>query len=179
MTRARACILLPALAGLLVAGEWLGLSVGGADRVVRTPAVPAASSPDAPRGRSAGAAALGILHDWDVSRAGAYAAGRPRLLRELYVPGSSAGRADVELLKRYQRRGLRVTGMRTQVLSVAVLEHRTGLWRLRVTDRLVGAVAVGDGGSTTLPRDRPSGHEITLMRAERGRWRVAGVRDVS
>ena len=174
MTRARACILLLALAGLAAGALWLGPWGGGAGPADRTTAATAA-----PGGRGASATALGILHAWDAHRARAYAAGRPQQLRELYVPGSSAGRADLALLRRYQRRGLRVAGMRTQVLSLAVLEHRSDLWRLRVTDRLVGAVAVGHGGRTMLPRDRPSGHDITLMRAERGRWRVAGVRAVS
>lgn len=172
MTRARACILLLALAGLVVTAVWLAPWRGDAGRD-REPAAPVPSVP------SAGATALGILHAWDASRARAYATGRAQRLRELYVPGSSAGRADVALLRGYHRRGLRVTGMRTQVLSLAVLEHRADLWRLRVTERLVGAVAVGRGDRTTLPRDRPSAHEITLMRAERGRWRVAGVREVS
>lgn len=173
MTRARACILLLALAGLVVTAVWLAPWRGDAGRDREPAAPPVPSVP------SAGATALGILHAWDASRARAYATGRAQRLRELYVPGSSAGRADIELLRRYHRRGLRVTGMRTQVLSLAVLEHRAGLWRLRVTDRLVGAVAVGHGGRTILPRDRASAHEITLMRAERGRWRVAGVREVS
>jgi hypothetical protein len=83
----------------------------------------------------------------------------------------------VVLLRRYHRRGLRVTGMRTQVLSLAVLEHRADLWRLRVIDRLVAATAVGHGSRTVLPRDRPSEHEITLVRQRQG-WRVAGVREV-
>jgi hypothetical protein len=176
VTRARVCILLLALAGLVGAAVWFGQSLGGAGRVDRPPS--ASSAPAAPGARNA-AAALGILHAWDADRSTAYASGRAAPLRELYVPGSSAGRADVELLRRYHRRGLRVTGMRTQVLSLAVLVHRADLWRLRVTDRLVGAVAVGHGSRTTLPRDLPSAHEITLMRADHGKWRVAGVREVS
>jgi hypothetical protein len=175
VTRARACILLLALAGLAAGALWLGPWGWGARSVDRTAAPAAATS--APAGRGAGATALGILHAWDAHRARAYAAGRPQRLSELYVPGSSAGREDLALLRRYQRRGLRVTGMRTQLLSVAVLEHRPGLWRLRVTDRLVGAVAVGHRGRTMLPRDRPSRHEITLMRAGESAWRVAEVRE--
>jgi hypothetical protein len=162
----RACLLLVALAGLVATTVWftpLRATSGRPDRA-------AAASP----ARSSGATALAILHAWDADRARAYGAGRPGRLRELYVPGSSAGRADVELLRRYHRRGLSVTGMRTQVLAVAVLEHRAGRWRLHVTDRLVGAVAVGRGGRLTLPRDRPSVHDITLMRAGQ-EWRVDGV----
>ena len=167
----RACLLLVALAGLVAAAVWvtpLRAARGRPDR-----------APSASPARSSGATALAILHVWDADRARAYAVGRPQQLRELYVPGSSAGRADVELLWRYHRRGLRVTGMRTQVLSLAVLEHRADLWRLRVTDRLVGAVAVGSDGRVPLPRDMPSGHEITLMRADQREWKVAGVREVS
>lgn len=167
MTRARACLLLVALAGVVAAAVWPAPLRGASGRMHPAPPAPAV--------RAGGAAALSILHAWDADRARAYAAGRPERLRELYVPGSSAGRADVALLRRYHRRGLRVTGMRTQLLSVAVREHRTGLWRVRVVDRLVGAVAVGQGGRTTLPRDRPSAHDITLRRAGQGRWRVDGV----
>jgi hypothetical protein len=165
---ARACLLLLALTGLVAAAVWLAPSGRETDQVNRPPS--------APSGRSTGAVALAVLHAWDADRAAAYGAGSPERLRGLYVAGSGAGRADLDLLRRYHRRGLRVTGMRTQVLSLAVLEHRTGLWRLRITDRLVGAVAVGDGGRMLLPRDRPSEHEVTLMRGEGGRWRVAGVR---
>lgn len=171
MTRARACILPLALAGFVIAAVWLAPWDRASEPVHRAPTAPPA--------RSAGATALGILHAWDADRARAYATLRTQRLRELYVPGSSAGRADVELLRRYQQRGVRVAGMRTQVLSLAVLVHRADLWRLRVTDRLVGAVAVGHGSRATLPRDRPSAHEITLMRATDGSWRVAVVREVS
>lgn len=84
--------------------------------------------------------------------------------------------ADVAVLREYRRRGLRVEGMRMQVLSVEVLERMPRRWRLRLTDRLQGAVAVGNGLEVPLPRDRASVHVVTLERESRaGRWKVAAV----
>jgi len=123
--------------------------------------------------------ALRVLHAWDERRAEAYARGSPGRLRDLYVAGSAAGAADVRLLGDYRSRGLRVTGMRTQVLAVAVLEQRPDRWRMRVTDRLEGAVAVGAGDRQVLPRDTTSTRVLTLMRGGDGRWRVAAVADRS
>ncbi|MGH3445388.1 MAG: hypothetical protein ACRDPB_08435 [Nocardioidaceae bacterium] len=125
--------------------------------------------------------AVRILHRWDRRRSRAYADGSVAELRRLYVDGSAAGRADVRLLRTYADRGLRVQGMRMQLLSVSVLAHREGLLRLRVTDRLTGAVAVGPGlvdpghrRRLRLPRDGASSHVLTLRPADDG-WRVAAV----
>lgn len=118
-----------------------------------------------------------VLRDWDRRRAAAYARGSVRALRSLYVPGSRAGTADVAMLREYRAHGLRVTGMRMQLLRVEVLGRTTHRWVLRVTDRLHGAVAVGETVSAVLPRDRASTRTITFRRSERdGRWRVAAVR---
>jgi hypothetical protein len=116
-----------------------------------------------------------VLHDWDEQRAAAYASGSARRLRDLYVAGSSAGAADLRVLGDYRERGLRVKGMRTQLLSLSVLDRGPGWRMLAVTDRLVGAVAMRAGHEVVLPRDRPTGHEITMMRGGDGRWRVAEV----
>ena len=116
-----------------------------------------------------------MLHAWDARRADAWAAGSPARLRALYVSGSAAGEADVRLLRRYRARGLRVTGMRTQVLALHVLEQRPHRRRVEVSDRLAGAVVVGAGRRTTLPRDAASTRVVTLVRAPGGRWRVAAV----
>jgi hypothetical protein len=129
----------------------------------------------------AGAVGVGVgvqmLHIWDEQRAAAYASGSARRLRDLYVPGSSAGAADLRVLRGYRERGLRVTRMRTQVLSLSVLDRRGGWRLLAVTDRLVGAVAVRAGRRVQLPRDRATSHMITIMRGGDGRWRVAEVTD--
>ena len=115
-----------------------------------------------------------VLRGWDRARAAAYAAGSVRSLRVLYVDG--AGRADVRLLRSYVRRGYRVEDLRMQLLTVRVLQHRPGLWRLRVTDRLAGAAAVGYGERVALPRDRASTRTVVLRRDRRGDWRVVLVR---
>jgi hypothetical protein len=137
----------------------------------RRPEVPAAPE------HGASVAALRTLRAWDRSRARAYATGSPARLRRLYVVGSTAGAADLRLLDAYRSRGLRVLGMRTQVLALAVLEARPDRWALRVTDRLARAVAVQGGRRLDLPRDRSSTRVITLMRGADARWRVSSVSD--
>ena len=131
--------------------------------------------------RSPTTRALLVLRAWDARRAAAYASGRPGAVRRLYVAGSSAGVADVRLAIRYRSRGLRVVGMRTQVLALRVLGQDRDHWRLAVTDRLAWARARrvgGTRGSVALPRDQPTSHVITLVRTEQG-WRMATVRAVA
>jgi len=118
--------------------------------------------------------AVDVLRGWDLSRARAYADGDAAVLRSLYVAGSVAGTTDVRLLRSYAGRGLRVKEMKMQILAVDVLAHSQGRWRLRVTDRLYAAVAVGDGARVALPRDQASTRVVTmLLRA--GAWKVASV----
>lgn len=116
-----------------------------------------------------------VLHDWDDQRAAAWAAGDPAALRSLYAHGSASGRADLAMLREWQRRGLRVEGMRMQVLEVDVRRAAAVRLDLVVTDRLVGAVAVGPGVRLPLPRDGFTTRRVVLVR-ERGQWRVATVR---
>jgi hypothetical protein len=115
-----------------------------------------------------------VLWEWDDRRAAAYATGSVPQLRRLYVDGSAAGRADVRRLRGYVGRGLVVTGMRMQLLAVEELRVSPRLLRLRVTDRLVGAVAHRRAASIGLPRDSVSTHELTLSRVGRD-WRVQSV----
>jgi hypothetical protein len=138
-----------------------------------------------PTPASASATALAVLHDWDTRRAGAYAEGSVERLRDLYVPGSAAGAADVRLLQRYRSRGLRVTGLRMQVLALAVTERQADRWTVRVTDRLAGGAAVhaprhasqGTSLGTPLPRDASTTRVLTLLRGGDSRWRVSAVAD--
>lgn len=116
-----------------------------------------------------------VLHQWDAARAAAWAAGDASALRQLYTRGSPAGRADVRLLRRYAERGLRVRGLETQVFSIRVLERAPRRVAVRLVDRIVGGVAVGDGRCLALPRDRADTRTVTL-RLVRGRWLVADVR---
>jgi hypothetical protein len=116
------------------------------------------------------------LRDWDAQRAAAYAAGSMRMLRDLYVPGSRAGRADVRLLRAWTARGLRPEGLRTQVLGLQVVSQHPDRLVLRVTDRLAAGEAVGRAGRTPLPRDRADTRLLTLDRGSDGAWRMGEVR---
>jgi hypothetical protein len=132
------------------------------------------SAPSAPQlARSAPAA---VLAAWDERRSAAWAAGDARALARLYAGGSGAGAADVRLLRDYGRRGLRVEGMATQVLGLRVAARSPGRLELVVTDRVVGAQAVGSGAPVALPVGRPSTRRVVLVR-EGARWVVAEVRD--
>lgn len=178
MTRTRpASLVLLAVLGVALA---LAVLRAGGDRpsrgagpaAVAVPAaVPVAGAVDEPREASA----LDVLHQWDVQRSAAWAAGSARRLRDLYVAGSGAGASDVRLLRDYRARGYRVEGMRMQVLALRLLEERPDRLRVEVTDRLDGAVAVHAGRRLTLPTDRPSTRTVTLVRGADGTWRVAAV----
>jgi hypothetical protein len=156
-------------------------------RVSAWPAPTAAPARTASSGRAAGVGqavsadpadppALTALREWDRRRAVAYARGSSRMLRDLYVPHARAGRADVAVLEGYRARGLRVAGMRMQLLAVTVLAGTDDTLRLRVTDRLRGAIAVGQRHRFVLPTDAASTRTVTLRRGPAGRWRVAAVR---
>jgi hypothetical protein len=125
----------------------------------------------APRRR---VAALAVLGAWDVRRAAAWAAGDEAALAALYTDGSAAGRRDRAMLGRYGARGLRVRGMRMQVLAGKVRSRTAGRLVLMVTDRLAHAVAVRRGTRVVLPRDRATRRTIVLRRVA-GEWRVAQV----
>ena len=144
--------------------------------VVLARGLPAAGRDDGDAPRPAAArdtAAVRVLRAWDARRAAAYASGSSRRLAGLYVAGSSAGTADVRVLRGYLGRGLRVRGLRMQLLTVSVVDRLDDRWRLAVTDRVAGGVAVGRGRRLALPRDRADTHVVTLMRAGDRRWRVA------
>jgi hypothetical protein len=125
----------------------------------------------APRRR---VAVLAVLGAWDVRRAAAWAAGDEAALAALYTDGSAAGRRDRAMLGRYVARGLRVRGMRMQVLAGKVRSRTAGRIVLVVTDRLAHGVAVGRGTRVVLPRDRATRRTIVLRRVA-GEWRVAQV----
>lgn len=135
---------------------------------VKPPAVPV--SDKVPR-----SVALAELARWDQARAQAWATGNTRALRALYAPGTEAGRQDLRLLRRYLGRGLRVEGMQMQVLAVEELTVTQRRLQLRVTDRLVGAVAVDAAGARQpLPQSLPRTRTLTLIATESG-WQMAAV----
>jgi hypothetical protein len=142
-----------------------------------------ADGPDASATEAAGAPVpvdpMGVLRAWDDERARAYAEGDVDALRRLYAPGATAGRRDVRLLRRYLSRGLTVTGMQTQRLSLRVRDADPGDHELVlvVTDRVIGAVAVGVAHQVPLPQGAARTRVMRL--ADRsGRWLVSEVHAV-
>lgn len=121
---------------------------------------------------------LAVLRDWDAARARAWSRAAPQQLGRLYLPGSAAGERDVAMLQRWRQRGMRVRGMRMQVLSVTLRHRSARRLVLEVTDRLVGAVAVAPGGRRiALPQDRASARRL-VFQLRSGRWVVAAVYDL-
>jgi hypothetical protein len=148
----------------LVLSALLTPSPAGAPPDPSVAAVPASPPP-----------ALEVLHAWDRQRARAWARADVAALRRAYVAESRSGRADVAMLRAYAARGLSVTGLSTQVLAVDVRTRMPDRLELRVTDRLVGGVVRGAGGTLALPADRPT-TQVVVMRRVEGRWRVVEVR---
>ncbi len=124
---------------------------------------------------SATVPALDVLRGWDERRSRAWAGGDVAALERLYAPGSRSGRRDAAALAAYADRGLRVTGVRMQLLAVELVSWENDAMVLLVTDRMTRAVARGGGRPVVLPRDEPSSWRMSLRRAS-GEWRVAEVR---
>ena len=144
-----------------------------------TPRTPASS--DRSRAPSADEASghdrwSGVLRRLDDRRARAWRTGRPGLLRLVYVAGSSSLRRDAAMLRAYAERGLRVRGVRMHYLAVTAADRRGAEIRLTTVDRLGPAVVRIPGGTArSLPRDRPTRHEVALRRVPDG-WRIAWIR---
>ena len=153
------------LAGLLVLTVAVVAVLAGASLVRREPARPGTVAVAA---EPVGSRALRVLHGWDRRRARAWARGSVRLLRSLYDGRSEAAVADCAMLAAYRARGLRVTGMRRQTLSVRELQATSRRLTLRVTDRLVSAVAVGEETREPLPRQGFESQTLTFRRTPRG-----------
>jgi len=165
-----------------VAALVLVLGVGVGVAAIATGLVSTGSSPSRGVHQVAGMSArptsgLAVLHVWDAQRAAAWAAGDTDALARLYVPGSSAGAADLAPLRRYAARGLVVRGMRMQVLGARVLVARPRRLVLEITDRLAAAIAVRRGdpeAARRLPVDAARTRRLELRRI-RGHWLMAVV----
>lgn len=155
------------LSAVLLAGLGCLLAVGVAWRPAGVVARPPAADRIEP---------LTVLTAWDRSRAEAWRRGDPAALARLYTRGSASGDADRGLLAAYAERGLRVAGLRMQRAAVEVVASDADRITLRVTDRVVGATAVGRRERVVLPRDAWSTRTVVLVRVGE-EWRVAEVRD--
>jgi hypothetical protein len=115
-----------------------------------------------------------VLARLDAVRSRAYADLRPRLLRRVYTPGSRVLRHDRALLLRYRRRGLRVVGLRVQVLTLREGARRDDRVVLRVQDRVTAGTLVGGAVQRLLPDDAANARAITLSRSGGG-WLISAV----
>jgi hypothetical protein len=167
--RARRLLLLSVV---VTAAPILLWSVAAAEQTGRPIGTASGSVSDGPR--TPEARALAVLRRWDVRRARAWSAGDPAALARLYVPGSRTGAHDTADLRRWVGRGLRVTGMHAQVASVVLSRRSLHRMILRVVDRTVDGVAVGNGRRTSVPASPWATHRIVLRRGG-GSWRVVEV----
>jgi hypothetical protein len=116
-----------------------------------------------------------VLGGLDAVRAQAFVSGDEARLRDVYVDERSA-RADVEVMRSYRERGLRLEGMLLIRETCRVDGRSARQIELDVVDRLGPTwVRTAAGARRELPRDRPTRHAVVLER--RGDvWRVAAVR---
>ena len=128
---------------------------------------------------------LEVLVRWDRQRAAAYSRGDLPGLLALYHAGSRTGRADELLLAAWTRRGLRVHGLRMQLLAYDVGERSAHRFELTVTDRMHHAVALGPRPCgpcppvrVELPAGQPETRTITFLRRGAG-WVVDEVRPLA
>lgn len=152
------------------------LAAGGAAAAVAVLVLdPAPTNPGtaAASGPSEGPGAAQVLREWDERREAAWRSADTDALRDLYRPGSGAGRADTALLERWRAAGWQVASLRTQVLAVEVVEESATSLTLRVTDRLAGGEVRRDDVRRALPVSAVSTRTLTLVLGGDGRWRVA------
>ena len=116
-----------------------------------------------------------VLTRLDSARQAAYHAGDPALLLDVYLPGSAVLRRDRRMLMAYERRGVRLEGVRLEIQDVDVRRRDGRQVRLRVIDRLARPVAHTAAGDVALPQDLPTRRLITLVANDDG-WRIAAVR---
>ena len=102
-------------------------------------------------------------------------------LRRLYGSGSALAAQDVSVLRRYGERGLRVTGLQQQVVSLEVHAAGAGAMTLEVVERLARAgvrPTTGPGtatGSVSLPASRFARRLLRFERVD-GAWRLSWAR---
>lgn len=139
----------------------------------RSPASDAAEAPSAARS-APGVDPVAVLREWDRRRADAYARADAAALATLYTATSAAGRADLAVLGQYADRGLTVQGVQMQLIEVETVRTTPDRLVLDVTDRVRGAVAIGEGTRVPLPGDLPSTRRLTFEQADGG-WRISRV----
>ncbi|CAM3244840.1 hypothetical protein NODU109028_06230 [Nocardioides dubius] len=120
--------------------------------------------------------ALAVLTAWSERRSRAWAAGSPEQVRALYA-SARAARAELAIWQAYRRRGLRVEGLRSQVVAIRVLSEQPGRIALLVDERSAGGRIVGDGvpHQVALPQDGVDRRRVVLVHGADAGWQVARV----
>jgi hypothetical protein len=115
-----------------------------------------------------------LLGGLDAARTQAFVADDENGLSHVYVDERTA-RADVEMLRSYRERGLRLEGMVLVRESCRVTRRSRHRVTLDVVDRLGStSVRTEHGRHQDLPRDRPTRRVVVLERVG-DVWRVAAV----
>ena len=115
-----------------------------------------------------------LLGGLDTARAQAFVGDDEGRLGDVYSDERVA-RADIEVLRSYRERGLRLEGMLLLRESCRVADRSRQRVTLEVVDRLGStSVSTEDGRRHELPRDRPTRRTVVLERVG-GVWRVAAV----
>jgi len=115
-----------------------------------------------------------LLGGLDAARAQAFVADDEGGLSDVYVDERTA-RADIEMLRSYRERGLRLVGMLLRRESCGVTDRSRHRVTLDLVDRLgPTSVRTEDGRQQDLPRDRPTQRTVVLEQVG-DVWRVAAV----
>lgn len=102
------------------------------------------------------------LEALDLARSTAWAHSSESALRRLYVD-EAAAEPDVELLRQWADRGVRIAGMRYERRDCTAKTSPTGGVRVKVTERFIGGTAVLPGGTRrALPNGSWQRREIPL-----------------
>jgi hypothetical protein len=121
--------------------------------------------------------AIRVLHEWDAARERALTTGDRQAVRSLYVPGSGLAAQDLELLRRYERRGVRLTDVEQQTLEVDVRVAGKRVVQLAVTERLAHAQVDLGAARESQPERLPASAVVRrVLRFERdagGAWRLS------
>jgi hypothetical protein len=116
-----------------------------------------------------------VLGGLDAVRSQAFVSGDEARLRDVYVDRRAA-RADVEVMRSYRERDLRLEGMLLVREACRTTERSARRIELDLVDRLGRTWVRSDTGDRReLPRDRPTRHTVVLERTV-DVWRIAAVR---
>ncbi len=147
--------------------------------VTRREPAPATTTPTpatSPSGLTSVAGWRGIVGYLDATRAQAFAAARPSLLRNVYLTGSPALAVDEASVRSLARRGLRAAGFTATVQRISVTTATQSAATLRVVDRLTAYRLVDrDGTTVSAGAARPArAYTMMLVRTPNG-WRVSSI----